>query len=252
LNFIPARGFVLSASAYGEADKIVHLFTIQLGRVSTIAKGVRKPKSKLASAIDLFTESGFSLHRRSSAGLYVLSQAKVLNVHSILKQDLSTLTSLHVLGEVLGQSLPEAETHPEVYALLNKTLRVLEEKEVDRELILTAFTLKLLELLGYPLELQSCAQCASSLQGKRVHLIPHRGGALCGNCAPSGPSRLKVSPAGLEVLKKLRSLPLEKVHVLKLKPLVLKELFLTVMEYLERTIEKKLKTIGYYLSLLKD
>lgn len=249
MDFIPVRGFILSAVAYGEADKIVQLYTLSLGCVRAIVKGVRKPKSKLASAIDLFTESGFSLHRKAGGSLYVLSQAKVLNSHSALKQDLPTLTALQILGEVLGQSLPEAEPHPEVYVLLKQTLSALSELRAARELVMTAFVLKLLALLGYPLELEVCAECGSPLQRQKTRLVPHRGGALCDNCAPSGPARSQVSPVGLEILKKLRSLPIGKAHILKLKPAVLRELFLAVMGYLEWTLEKRLKTIDYYLSL---
>jgi DNA repair protein RecO (recombination protein O) len=65
MNFVAAQGLVLGATAYSEADKIVQLYTLQLGRVRAIVKGIRKPKSKLASSIDLFTESTFSLHKKA-------------------------------------------------------------------------------------------------------------------------------------------------------------------------------------------
>jgi DNA repair protein RecO (recombination protein O) len=249
LNFTPVRGFVLGASAYGEADKIIQLFTLSLGRVKAVAKGVRKPRSKLAPAVDLLTESAFSLHRKAGGSIYVLSQAKVGDSHSSLKRDLPTLTALQVLGEVLGQSLPEAEPHEDVYVLLKRTLLALSEPSTPRELLVTAFTLKLLDLLGYPLELGTCADCGASLKRQRARLVPHRGGALCGNCAPAGTARSAVPPSGLEVLKKLRSLPVEKAHVLRLRPAVLKDLFLTVMDYLEGTLERPLKTVDYYLQL---
>jgi DNA repair protein RecO (recombination protein O) len=250
LNFIPARGFVLESRSFAEADKIVQLYTLSLGRVKAIVKGVRKPKSKLASAIDLFTESGFSLHKKPSADLYVLSQAKVLNGHSELKKDFKTITALQVLADLMIQSLHDTEPHPEVYSLLGETLAALKEKGDGPESILTAFVLKFLDLLGYPLELSVCVECETPLKKKKATLIPHRGGALCEDCCPSGPARLRVKPVDLEILKKLRFLPMEKVHVLKMKPLFSRNLLLTVLEYLERTIEKKLRAVEYYLKVL--
>ena len=250
MNFQPARGFVLSSFPYGEADKIAQLYTLQLGRVRAIVKGARKPKSKLASALDLFNESSFSLNKGRSGDLYLLSQAKVLNTYSGLKKDLQGITALQVLADILIQTIHDAEPHLEVYELIKGILAALESHFGQSELFLAAFTIKLIDLSGYPLELDACTECGASLQRKRAHLVPHRGGALCEDCCPSAPARLKVSPAGLEVLKKMRELAMEKMHVLKLKPAFLRELFRTLLEYLERTIEKQLKTIEYYLKLV--
>jgi DNA repair protein RecO (recombination protein O) len=249
LNFIPARGFVLESRNFAEADKIVQIYTLSLGRVKAIVKGVRKPKSKLSSAIDLFTESSFSLHKKPSADLYVLSQAKVLNGFSELKKDFKTITALQLLADILVQSLHDTEPHPEVYSLLRETLLVMSGNIKDVETLLTSFGLKFLDLMGYPLELASCVECGLSLQKKSAFLIPHRGGALCEECCPTGPARLRVSPSSLEVLKKLWTLPVEKVHILKMKPAFSRGILLTMLEYLERTIERKLKTVDYFIEV---
>lgn len=250
MNFQPARGFVLSSFPYGEADKIAQLYTLQLGRVRAMVKGARKPKSKLASALDLFNESSFSLNKGRSGELYLLGQAKVLNAYSGLKKDLRGITALQMLADILTQAIHGAEPHLEVYELVKATLAALGHHAEQSELFLSAFTVKLIDLSGYPLELDACAECGSSLQRKQAHLVPHRGGALCEDCCPSAPARLKVSPAGLEVLKKMRELAMEKIHILKLKPAFLRELFRTLLEYLERTIEKQLKTVEYYVKLV--
>lgn len=250
MNQLTARGFVLAARPYGEADKIAQLYTYQWGLVRAIVKGVRKPKSKLASALELFTESSFSLHKKSSADLYILSQAKVMNSHGELKKDLATITALQVLADVLIQAIPDTEPHPEIYLLVEETLAALANLSEGPELYLTAFGVKFLGMSGYPMELSLCAECQSPLDKKKVYLIPHRGGALCESCCPSGPGRLLVPPSSLEILKKLKSLSMAKVHILKLRPAQVRELFLTLLEYLERTVEKKLKIVEYYLKII--
>ena len=252
MNFQVARGFVLAALPYAEADKIAQLYTLQLGRIQALVKGVRKPKSKLASALDLFNESGFSLHKGRSGHLFVLSQAKVFHTYPELKEDLSGITTLQVLADILIHSFHDSEPQTEVYSLIQKTLEALRSKQGQPELVLTAFTVKLIDLLGHPFELAACAECGTPLEGKKAHLVPHRGGALCEDCCPSGPAALKVSPAEMEILKKARTLPMEKIHILKLKASALRKIFRVVLEYLERTIEKKLKTVEYYLKLIPD
>jgi DNA repair protein RecO (recombination protein O) len=249
LNQFPTRGFVLAAFPLGEADKLAQLYTLSLGRVKAVVKGARKPKSKLASALDLFSESSFTLHKKNSGDLYILGQARVLNGHPELKKDLAGITALQVMADILLQALHDTEPQPELYALIGRILAALGAKEASPELVLSAFGVKLLDLSGYPLELSACAECGTPLSRKKARLIPHRGGALCGDCCLEGPSRLVVSPADLEVMKKLRTLPMEKVHILKLRPRAQRGIFLAILEYLERTLEKKLKSIGYYLTI---
>jgi len=250
LNLIPARGFALNGYPYGEADKILQLYTLQWGKVKAIVKGVRKPKSRLASATELFTESAFALYKKPHSDLYLLSQAKILCGYAELKKAFQAITALQILADLLTQALHDAEPNPNLYALLKGTLAALGESSDGLETVLSAFIIKFIELLGHPMELDHCAECGASLQRKGAYLIPHRGGALCLDCSPSGPSRLKVSPAGLAILRKLRELPVAKARVVKMKPAFSRSLFLLLMEYLERTIEKKIKSVDYYLKVL--
>ena len=249
MNLIQTRGFSLGSISLSESDKLVQLYTLQWGRVKAVVRGARRPRSKLAPALDLFTESAFSLHKRAHSELYILTQAKVLNSHSELKKDLASITALQVLADILVQSLHDTEFHSEVFTLIRETLEEMKRGTEGQEAVLTAFGMKFLVLLGYPLELGSCSECGASLGRKTVLLIPHRGGALCSECCPAAASRLKVGPAALEILKRLRALPMGKIHILKMKPAFSRAIFLTLLEYLERTMEKKLKTLEYYLSV---
>jgi DNA repair protein RecO (recombination protein O) len=250
LNLIQDRGFVLKTSPYAEADKLAWFYTPHFGKIRAIAKGVRKPQSRLSSVLELFTESSCTFHKKGGGDLYVLGQTKILNSHSRLKGDFLTITLLQVMADILIQALQDGESHEELYRLIRGILKVLEDQKDAREQALITFALHFLEISGYPLELEICVECQSSLERKKAFLIPYRGGSLCENCCPSGPSRLRVSPAGLQVLRKLKSLPLEKVHILKMRRELLKEVFLGIMVYIAQTVERPLKTVEYYLKVL--
>jgi DNA repair protein RecO (recombination protein O) len=249
LNQLTARGFTLALRPYSESDKIAQLYTLQWGLVRALVKGARKPKSKLAPALELFSETDLMLTKKPSGDLYLLTQAKVVQGHPTLKKDLDSITRLQVLADLLIQALPGTEAHPEVYHLVAETLEALEAHPGSGETLVASFGLKFLECLGHPLELSTCAACGSALPKKAVFLVPHRGGALCADCGPTGPVRLSVNPAGLETLKKIRALSMGKVHVVKSTPAQARALFLCVMEYLERTLERELRTVPYYLTL---
>ena len=250
MNPSQTPGYVLSARHHREADKLAQVYTRQWGKIRVLVKGVRKAQSRLGSSLELFTESDMTLVKRAGSDLYVLTQAKILKSHPGLKADFTAITLLQVMADLLLQSLQDGEADGELYRLIGGTLEVLEKGKDAREMVLMGFLLRLLESMGHPLELEVCAECQGSLKGKNVFLIPHRGGALCQDCCSTGPRRLQVSPAGLEFLKKIKSLPLEKVPVLKMAASSRRELLLCLLEYFERTIEKSLKTVEYYLKVL--
>ena len=252
MTFFPCRGFVLQTHSYSESDKIAQLYTQKFGRVKAVVKGVRKPKSRMASSIELFTESSFMLHKKTGGDFYLMSQAKALDDYRDLKKDFAGITMLQILADVMIHALADHEPHAEVYALLKQTLEALRSHRGAGEPVLTTFLLRLLELSGFPLELSDCAECGASLEKKKASLVPHRGGALCSDCAPTAPARLKVSPAGLAFLKQMKKLPVEKIHVLKMGASVSRQLFQTILDYLEHTIEKRLKTVDYYRKTLLD
>jgi DNA repair protein RecO (recombination protein O) len=246
---LAVRGFALSSAAHAEADKLAWFYTLQLGRIRVLAKGARKPRSRTASALELFTESSFHLYKKASGDLYLLGQAKVLEDHGGLKRDLASITALQVLADLLVQALSGSEPHPEVYGLVKRILEAWESGTAGPEIHLCAFILRFLDLSGYPLELSACAECGSDFGKEGAWMVPHRGGALCRDCFPSGPARAAVSPAGREVLKKLRTLPVEKLSILKLRPEFIRGLLFVLLDYLERTLEKPLRSVDFYLKI---
>ena len=82
---IKAKAFVIRRTNYGEADRIINFLTDQ-GIISAIAKGVRKEKSKLAGAVELFTLSEVTLHRSLNNKLCVLTSAKMLEHYGNIKR----------------------------------------------------------------------------------------------------------------------------------------------------------------------
>jgi len=250
LNFWATPGLVLSARPYLEADKLVQIYTRQFGKIRARAKGARKPKSRFSSALELFTESSLAFAKPASGDLYLLTQAKLLNGFPRLKEDFGTITLLQILADILQQSLQEGEPDEELYRLLKEALEALQSQSECRESVLGVFILRFLEGLGHPLELEVCAECGKSLGSTGAFLIPHRGGALGLECSPSGPGGARVSPRQLAILRRWRSLPWERLAVLKMGKAHEREMLFILLAYLEKTIEKPLRSVDYYRSVL--
>ena len=250
MNLWSTQGFVLSARPFLESDKLIEVYTRQFGKIRARVKGARKPKSRLGFALELFTESSLTFTKSPSAELYLLTQAKILQSHPLLKEDFGTITLLQVMADTLIQTLHDSQPDEDLYGLIRDVLETMEAQKGGREIVLSSFILRFLELLGHPLELDLCAECQKPLGPAGAFLIAHRGGALCLDCCHSGPALLKVSPSGLAWLRKMRSLPLDRLAVLKMTGDQSRQMLFILLAYLERTIEKSLRSVEYYRALL--
>lgn len=248
---LKTRGFALFSRPQGEADRWVRFFTLQAGLVRASVRGVRKQGSKLASSLELWTESELVLVRRENRDLTRLIQARLLSSHAELKGEFSSIALLQVVADAVERSLPEGEPHPEVYALILELLRSLgEARDVpERERLVASFVLHLLDRLGYPLETGRCVECGTSLERRAANWVPHRGGTLCPDCSP-GSAGLRLSPTSRAIVEKLKEWPLRKVLILQAGPEVSRSIFKTVLGYLEQILEEPLKTTRYYLQMI--
>ncbi len=132
------QGFVLKRSNYGEADKILTIFTRENGKIKVIAKGIRKIKSRRAPHLELFNTVEIMVHTGSS--LNIITEAKTLTTS---EPDLKTTGYLFFISEVLDKLLPENQSHPEAYDLLMKYFPKIDESTTKK------FVVELLWDFGY-------------------------------------------------------------------------------------------------------
>jgi len=140
------EGVVLKRVNYGEADRIITLFSKEEGKLTLIAKGVRKSASKRAASIEVGTQ----LHALviKGKGMDILSQTVILDSFSSIKQDLVGCTQLYQLLEIIDVLTRENQELPEVYDLLLGTLVNLSTQTNHKQLLLDSFK-TLTEILGF-------------------------------------------------------------------------------------------------------
>ena len=119
-----ARAVVLSSRPLGEADRIVRLFTRELGRVDAVVKGVRKTTSRWGGRLEPFNVCDLLLHPGRS--LYTVTQAQLVDVFMHLRMDREGLTAAAIVCEAAAGVTPEHEPEERVFALLRNTLRELD------------------------------------------------------------------------------------------------------------------------------
>lgn len=139
-------GIILARKNYGEADRIVNLYTKDFGRLSLIAKGVRRPKSRKRGHIEIF--SLLKLTAARGRGLDMLLEAELIDSFAELRSDLNKVSLAYFFMEVIGRMVHEEEKNEELYNLILKYLSYL---KYDQKLktLKDNYIVDVLVLLGF-------------------------------------------------------------------------------------------------------
>ena len=177
---LKTEAIVLRSIRYGEADRVLHLYTPQRGRVSAIAKGVRRAKSRFGGRLEPFFRLDLVLYEGRS-DLLTVTSAETLAGHPRLREDGRALDAAARACDAVGRLFDDGDPHAGVYHLLANELALLdaEPARAGRANAL-AFRLKLLLAAGFSPQLAACASC-----GEREHLAGFSGaagGVVCTAC----------------------------------------------------------------------
>jgi DNA repair protein RecO (recombination protein O) len=174
---------VLRSLRYGEADRILHLYTPMRGRVGAIAKGVRRTRSRFGGRLEPFSHVDLQLHEGRS-DLLTVTGADTIHAHARLRDHAAALDNAGRACDAVSRLFETGDAHPEVFHLLCNELRLLEGDAAMATLgNQLAFRLKLLVAAGFGPQLSACASC-----GEREHLFGFSGaagGVVCEACEAS-------------------------------------------------------------------
>lgn len=179
---VKTEAIVLRSIRYGEADRILHLYSKTRGRIGAIAKGARKPKSRFGGRLEPFFRLDLILHEGRS-DLMTVTSATTVDGYPRLRSSGPALTAGARACDAVLRLLDSEEPNPPAYNLLCRYLALLDDPAESRAASLEtalSFRLKLALAAGFAPELASCAHC-----GEAEHLAGFSGaagGVVCGSC----------------------------------------------------------------------
>lgn len=197
------QAIVIRRHPLGEADRLVTFYTRDFGRLTGVAKGVRRPRSRFGSALELFTEGHLLFFESERWELVRVDHFDIVRPFRQVRESLSRLGQGSWVVECVAQLTAERDPHPALYGLLVRTLRALERASRPARVKL-AFALRAVDLLGHRLRLDRCLGCGRS-PGSRPCLDFTVGGLLCGRCAALPGDSLPLSDAAVAALRRLRT-----------------------------------------------
>ena len=144
-NYSSTKAIILKRINYKDADKIITMYTKELGKISTIAKGIRKVTSRKRSHLELLNL--VEVYLVESHDWYIITQAQAIKSFSRLKDNLSTTSWGYYVAEIFEKITSESEKNSKLFEFLEKTIRVLDKTKNFS--IVNAFNLKLLRMNGF-------------------------------------------------------------------------------------------------------
>ena len=207
------EGIVLKAKAYGESNKIVTLMTREAGKVACMARGAKKPTSRLAGVTQPFMHASFMV--QYTRGMGTLQQGEHFNAMRTLQTDIVATAYGSYIVELVDRLVEEGKPEPYAFEVLLQALTAINEG-IDPEAITLFVDWKMLPYTGVQPILHCCAGCGA-VEGEFAFSFS-QGGFLCHQCYHLDAYIIRLSPTQLKLIRMFYSVPIDQVGKLELKP----------------------------------
>ena len=248
---------VLKQIPIGEADRVLTLFTAAQGKIRVVARGVRRPKSRIAGHLEPLTYCRLMIARGRT--MDTVSDADTLANYPKLRSSLEGIALGTVCVELVNAFTPDEEPNPLLLNLLTDCFGWIDKGE--RSLALHYFEFELLRQVGFMPELQNCVSCSKAIQ-PNDHGFSHRfGGTICNACSrpelrssSSAQNPGPTFPLSLNTLKILRffqSHTFREISSLKMNKSLSQEINRLLQDYITYLLERRLKSTAFLEALPK-
>ena len=234
---------VLSRFDYGEADRIMTLFTPVHGKFKAIAKGVRRPTSRLGGSLEPLAELRVALARGRTFD--VVTQVQVTHAWLRLRDSLESAATAWYLAELADRSLEERHEAEALYALLRRAYELL-DAGMDSGRVARWYEMHLADELGVRPEVDRCVECDRMLEAdESFRWVPPLGGVLCSRCPGPSAERAGLSVEALKLLKAYQRLDVEALAALRLPPAVEREVEAAMRDFLRVSLERDARSLEF-------
>ncbi|MBE7706315.1 MAG: DNA repair protein RecO [Cyanobacteria bacterium SIG30] len=231
-----------------EHDNIVLMFSRQ-GLIKGVAKGVKRPKSKLGARMQVLVANKLMLHK--GRNLDTICQAQALNTFNKLRYDFDKLSYGMYLGELVSIFCKENSNSEEIYDIFYMTLEKISESSSKTEILLYVlkFQLKFMQILGYGIELKKCSICGCTIEENPIFLVDE-GCVLCKKCEYKSLNKTKIPTKIRDFLSTIMDAKIEDKTIYD--ELVNEKICKTCFDLLKKYIDKQSPTSIKTLKILEE
>lgn len=233
-----AEAILVAARDWGEADKLVTLFTREYGKIIAFANGARRPKSPLAGAMQLFTH--LDIRFATGKNYDSVKQGEIKHSFRHVQEDFSCMAYGTFIVELVAELCPERHAEPQVFDLLLEVLTILSLR--NPRIVALAWAWQLLFIMGYYPDFEHCALCGRALSLPSYFSFSN-GGCICFTCEHK--DLPEVSEKIIHFINCLLHLDWRNPVEFTVSGTVLMQTEKILMEYLGHCLDKPLKSMNF-------
>ena len=244
MSIVKTEALVLGTTEWRESSQIARVFSRELGKLSVVAKGARRVKSRTGGGLKEFAKVDLTLFLKENAEMGTLREVEVLESHAFLGENLEKFAVASVFLELVDRTAHPRQPSEKVYTLMSIFF---ENLDVTQDAISTGlqFLLRLIGRLGYTPNLSTCVGC-----GGREHLnwfSSREGGVICKTCMEGKKYPLiPLKSIEREAIAQSLSLEVEKLLPLSLNESQQKAMYHIVRGLINHQIEVNLKSLRFF------
>jgi DNA repair protein RecO (recombination protein O) len=240
---------VLRHADWGEADRLLTLYTRERGKVRAIAKGARKIRSRKAGHLEPFTRVTLQLARGHD--LLIVTQVDTQDAYLSIHENLVKTGYAAYIAELIDRFTYEDDTENfSIFRLLTEALRRIEQ-ETDPWLAIRYYEVRLLDLLGYRPHLFECANCGREIKAEDQYFSAAQGGVLCPACGAGLPGAWSVSVEALKYLRHFQRSSYSEAQRARPAPEVQNEVEALLQRYVTYLLERALNSPDFIRQIKK-
>lgn len=244
-----SEAIVLRRIDFGEADRLLTLYSREFGKLTAVAKGARKPQSRKTGHVELFMRSQFLFAK--GRDIDVITQAEMVAGYPELREDLVRATYASYAVELLDRFTVEHDHNNSIYELLAAGLGWLATTD-DLLLVARYYELRLLGLAGFRPQLFQCVVSGEPIIEEDQFFSAELGGLLRPDYHEQDRRALPITAVSVKVLRYLQTRPWETVAALRLKRPLHRELETVMYHYLTYILERNLKSVDFLYRLRRE
>ncbi|RMH08599.1 MAG: DNA repair protein RecO [Nitrospirae bacterium] len=247
MALITTPAIVLHCRRWGEADRLVSLYTERMGKVRGIARGARRMKSRFGSSLEPFTVldvTFFDKGQEAQESLVCISQADIREHFPVLREDLGRMMAAASMVNLVLQITVERDPGPKLFTTLREGLRSLQDG-ADPSLASVVVQLQVLAHSGFRPQFDHCVVCESVPSESTIRFSPRAGGVVCEPCARrSQAACVMLSPGARAYLVQAKRWLVPRVTRLKASGPIRREVEAVLEAYLREILGRRLPSLG--------
>ena len=234
---------VLARFDLGEADRVLTLITPEHGKLKAIAKGVRRPSSRLGGSLEPFAELNIALARGRTFD--VVTEVRVGRAWLRLRDRLESAATAWYLAELADRSLEERHAAEPLYALIHRAYELLDAGMAPGR-VARWYEMHLADELGQRPEVDRCVECDRMLEPTESYRwVPPLGGVLCARCPGPPAAHTGLGLEALKLLKAYQRLDVEAIAGLRLPEATEREVEAAMREFMRIALEREPRSLAF-------